>query len=49
MAARNVREIVEACKRHREYCPLCNAAKGKETPRKGPSSSEGRRIERKAA
>jgi len=31
------RTEAEACKRHREYCPVCNATAGKETQIKGYS------------
>jgi hypothetical protein len=30
LRARNVGEIVEACKAHREYCPMCNPVRRKE-------------------
>ena len=57
MAARSVREIVEACKAHRNNCPLCNPQQSKETPRKPysmeageqPRKTAGARTERKAA
>ncbi len=46
MAARNVREIVEACKAHREYCPICKPVQGKEIEMATRSERE---PERKAA
>jgi hypothetical protein len=46
LRARNVREIVQACKAHREYCPLCNPVQ-----RKGiaPAPHPEMEPERKAA
>lgn len=48
MAARSVREIVEACKAHRNNCPLCNPQQSKETPRK-PYSMEAAAEPRRTA
>ena len=39
LASRNVREIVSACKAHREYCPLCKPAERKEIQKAGDSET----------